>query len=453
MNLEAQITKINNPQTFTNVCNTVFASKYGQNYQIVEGARSDGGNDGYIRSEKAMLAMHCPVKPQNKTDKAFIRKIQCDFEKALKLKSEGIFEIEKWRFITPDKLSNNVIKVIIAIGKEHKIDTAHLEATYLSEELYKNQHLLQKIPELHLMTIERDLSEIKNHILSQNTKSAKHQKSVSKTLIIKPSRNKKTSDEYKEVVKLMRDVTTPENTARLRVIFYSSQDNLVKINALIGLSDSFNIASDKINDILALCDEGIELAEKIKYNDAIAYFMARKGYFLSFCHVQRYNELYFSIMMDNRIGISLTENVPGRLQEINDLDEQFRYYLNRSIDLAIQSTDYCIFPAVLISNGNAAGLRYIAHNSTGETEKTEALKALCKKCFLTAKDIYGTYNDDAGIANVMFNLANQIRFFGETAEAKIILENIRPTIMKTGTEDLKIKFGMLAKILQDGGGQ
>jgi hypothetical protein len=181
--------------------------------------------------------------------------------------------------------------------------------------------------------------------------------------------------------------------------------------------------------------------------------MARKGYFLSCCHVQRYNELYFSIMMDNRIGISLTENVPGRLQEIKELEEQFRYYLNRSIDLAIQSTDYCIFPAVLISFGNAAGLRYIAYNATGEAEKAEALKALCKKCFLTAKDIYSKYNDDAGIANVMFNLANQIRFFGETAEAKIILENIRSTIMKTGTEDLKIKFGILTKSLQDGGGQ
>lgn len=459
MNLEAQITKINNPQTFTNLCNTVFTSKYGESYQVVEGARADEGNDGYIRSEKTMLAMYCPVKPQNKTDNAFMRKIQSDFQKALKLRDEGVFEIERWRFVTPDKLSTKVLKVIIAIGKEHNIDTAHLEATYLSEELYKNQHLLQKIPELYLLTIERDLSEIKKHILSQG-ESGKTQKSIGKTVVLKPRRSQKTSDEYKEVVRLMHDVSTPENIARLRVISYSTKDDLVKLNALIGLTESFNVTSynmsdifDKISNILTWCDEGIELAERLKYNDGIAFFMAKKGYFLSFCYVQKYNELYFSIMMDSRIGLSLTQNVPVRLQEINELEEKFRYYLNKSIDLVYQSKDYSIFPAVLISNGNAAGLRCMAYTATGEAKKADALKALCKKCFLTAKDIYNANNDNAGVANVMFNLANQIRFFGESTEAKMILEKIKQTILKTGTEDLKIKFNMLEQFLQSGGEQ
>lgn len=459
MNLETQITKINNPQTFTNICNTVFTSKHGENYQVVEGTRSDEGNDGYIRSEKTMLAMYCPVKPQNKTDKAFIQKIQSDFKKALKLRDEGIFDLEKWRFVTPDKLSTKVLKVIFELGKEHNIDTAHLEATYLSEELYKNQHLLQKIPELYLLTIERDISEIKKQILSQE-KSGKTKKSARKTVVLKPKRNEKTSDEYKEVVNLMRDVSSPENMARLRVVYYSTKDDLVKINALIGLCENFNITGDnlpdildKVSDIIALCDEGIELTERLKYDDGIAYFMARKGYFLSFCYIQKYNELYYSIMMDQRIGISLTHNVPGRLQEINELEEKFKYYLNRSIDLALQSKDYSIFPAVLISNGNAAGLRYIAYMATGKTESAEACKALSKKCFLAAKDIYVAYSDEAGLTNVMFNLANQIRFFGETSEAKIILENIKSTIMKNGTEDLKIKFSKLELFLKNSGEQ
>ena len=447
MNLEAQINKINNPQTFTNVCNTVFTSKFGENYQVVEGTRGDEGNDGYIRSEKTLLAMYCPVKPQNKTDKTIILKIQSDFAKALKLRDEGVFEVERWSFVTPDKLSTSVLKIIITIGKDNNIDTAHLEATYLSEELYKNLHLLQKIPELHVLTIEQDISEIKS-LLSSQIKSGKAKKNTSNSLVAKPKRNQKISSEYTEVVKLIRAASTPENITKLRVFYYSTIDDLVKLNALIGLCESFNPTIDKMTDILALCDDGVELADRLKYNDAIAYFMARKGYFTTIRYVHMYNELYFSILMDNSIGIPLTQNVPERLKEIGELESQLRYHLNKSVDLAFQSKDYSILPVVLVANGNAAGLRYMAYTAAGETEKADALKALCKKCFLTAKDAYSSYNDDAGIANVMFNLANQIRFFGEATEAKMILQSIKVTIMKTGTEDLKLKFGMLVQHLQ-----
>ncbi len=89
MSLEDQIAQIVNPQEFTRLCNTIFTVLYGEDYQVIDGTRADGGNDGYVRSEERIIAIHCPIKPERKTDKDYIEKIRSDLKKAAKLNESG----------------------------------------------------------------------------------------------------------------------------------------------------------------------------------------------------------------------------------------------------------------------------------------------------------------------------------------------------------------------------
>ena len=112
MGIEEQIQQLCNPQEFTKLCNVVFTAKYGTDYQAVDGTRGDGGNDGYIISEKALLAFYCPIKPALATDAKLRQKIRDDLEKAVERKRAGALEIERWMIITPRKLSNDVIEYL-----------------------------------------------------------------------------------------------------------------------------------------------------------------------------------------------------------------------------------------------------------------------------------------------------------------------------------------------------
>jgi hypothetical protein len=70
--IEDQIATMCNPQEFTRLCNSIFTSIYGDDFQVIDGTRSDEGNDGYVRSEKRILAIYCPIKPGKKTDSDYL---------------------------------------------------------------------------------------------------------------------------------------------------------------------------------------------------------------------------------------------------------------------------------------------------------------------------------------------------------------------------------------------
>jgi len=70
--------------------------KYGHQFQIIDSTRSDDGNDGYVISEKRILAMYCPIKPERKTDSDYLKKIRSDIAKAQSLSDSGAYDIENW---------------------------------------------------------------------------------------------------------------------------------------------------------------------------------------------------------------------------------------------------------------------------------------------------------------------------------------------------------------------
>lgn len=145
MILEDQIAQIVNHLDFTRLVNAIFTCTYGEDFQPIDGTRGDQGNDGYIMSEKRILAIYCPLKPQQRTDAEYIEKIRCDIRKASALKINR--PIERWTFVTPGKLTDKIINELNNLGKEYGfVDTNHISSTYLAEILSKHTYLLESFP-------------------------------------------------------------------------------------------------------------------------------------------------------------------------------------------------------------------------------------------------------------------------------------------------------------------
>src|SRR4030042_2516188 len=160
MTLDEQIAQIANPQEFTRLCNMVLTQRYGRDYQVIDGTRADGGNDGYIISEKRILAMYCPVKPECRTDADYLKKIRSDITNAQSLRNSRKYEIKNWTFITPRKLSNAVIIEMKKHGESIGLNATHQESTYLANELLHNRDLIRAFPDLHFNDVDAKLDEI-----------------------------------------------------------------------------------------------------------------------------------------------------------------------------------------------------------------------------------------------------------------------------------------------------
>ncbi|WP_045877243.1 hypothetical protein [Pseudofrankia sp. DC12] len=95
MNLAAQISLITVPQEFTRLCNAVLRAEYGSDFLPIDDDRSDRGNDGYLKPEKRLFAMHCFKRAQNQGLDGEIRsKMLGDLAKAVKLRTESAWIIE-----------------------------------------------------------------------------------------------------------------------------------------------------------------------------------------------------------------------------------------------------------------------------------------------------------------------------------------------------------------------
>jgi len=283
MYLEDQIALITNPQEFTRLCNSILTCVYGEEFQIIDGTRSDEGNDGYLRSEKRIFAIYCPIKPEKKTDNDYFEKITSDMQKASKLRDTGKYKVERWTFITPRKLSSNVVAQMCRLGSDLGFAANHLESIFLANELYKNPHLFEAFPQLHVTNIDRKLDEI----LIYFKQAQKQESPIQEHPLGVPFVESKTGDsgDNKRVIELRRVLPTGNTKKELKTIYYASKDTVAQLNALVGLLDLFDLLEDSPADMVELCKSGIVLTESIGSQRFKAFFLAQKASFLSFAYI------------------------------------------------------------------------------------------------------------------------------------------------------------------------
>jgi len=261
MYLEDQIALITNPQEFTRLCNSILTCSYGEDFQVIDGTRSDEGNDGYVCSEKRIFAIYSPIKPEKKTDADYFEKIKSDMQKAVSLRDNEKFNIERWTFITPRKLSSTLISKMYKLGSDHGLAVNHLESTYLANELYKNPHLFAAFPQFHIIRIDDKLDEILNHIKATEKEEISTERPPSRTAFVQSEAED--SEDNKRVIELRHEMPTDNTKKELKTIYYKAKDDTAQLNALIGLLDLFDPLEDAPSDMIELCKSGVALTEKV----------------------------------------------------------------------------------------------------------------------------------------------------------------------------------------------
>lgn len=422
MNLEEEIRKISNPQEFVELCNTIFTEKYKENFQVIDGTRSDQGNDGYIISEKCILAIYCPIKPENKTDQDYRGKIASDLKKAKELHDSGKLKIERWIFVTPSKISNEVFVYLQNKAKELGFEGNHLEATFLSGELYKNDYILKKFPRLHIPKIESLLETINNNI-KDLTKPHKEDTSLSVNNKVYEKRDKgdsKESEDLKKVFAILQKEQTATSKKELKSIYYVTVDKVAQVNIILGLINWNDPLEDKDEDMAEWCEQGARLADILKEKWLRAIFLSYKGIFLSSIWSREDMQTAFTIKAGNTIGIQMIseEQRQAKINELHSLESNFINAFKEAVDIALEFKNTSILAQVCMNIGNASGARYIHLNALGVRERAAQEKALSKRILLHAKELYSAIGYELGVGYAIHNLSNQLNIFGETEEAK-----------------------------------
>jgi hypothetical protein len=450
MTLDEQIAQMTDQQEFTRLCNAILTERYGKDYQVIDGTRTDGGNDGYIISEKRITAMYCPIKPERRTDADYLKKIKSDIAKARSLMDSGKYEIENWTFLTPRKLSNDVVVAMRKHAESIGFNATHQESTYLANELLRNKHLIDAFPNLQINDVNAKLDEILVLLKTPLIEKQQTGGQLDKDGIYKGT--VEDSEGIDRVVKIRRAPKSDKTKPALKSIYYQSLNPAVKLNALLGLLDLYDPVEDVAEDMILLCDEGSAIAKHLGLSSVKAYFLAQKGFMISFIYTNLDMNTALQIRADNAIGFqTITEEYKqGVISQLEGLNKQYDSAFGEALKLTKDSHDYSAMADVLVFIGNAAGLRALYLQKLNVPNRAASERATCRRALLTAKDVNTALGDELGAANALFNFANQIRFFGETAEAMELVKGAKEIATRFNDQRLLQRIDLLIHKLEMG---
>ena len=444
MSLEEQIAQAVDPTVFVRLCNALLQTEHGHAYQVIDGTQGDDGNDGWLESQRRIFAIYCPVKPETRTTANYRTKALDDLAKAFVLRESEQYPVERWTFVTPRKLANEVIVEIGKTAQDYGIEANHVEATFLSGLLLKHRHLMKDFPEYHVSQLEEKLDRV---LASAEVKkpqpSRRPEHDIFSHLAMKKIAEK--DKRLKEIFDLRESSDPDAAKLTLRGLFYGSTEPLIQVNAVMGLMALLDPMKDDLADLASLCESARGAARRMESKSAEAYLLAQRGYYQSFEFGRLLVDRVMRLMMEQVSGFSLGGPAEQLEKKLKRLSDGYSDAFTGALELAKESKSGPATAAVLISIGTAAGLRAMTLMRTGHPAAFENDRDTCKRTLLAAKDIYAQLGEEYEVANVQMNLANQLRFIGEIEEAKLLLKAVIPIAEKHGDEDLLRK----AKLLQE----
>ena len=475
MDLENQITIIYNPQDFNRLCDAIFSALWKDNYQQIDDDQTDGGNDGYLHSEKALYAKHCFKKlPKKDQVSEIVKKAKSDIAKAKDLIKKGL-EIEKWVFVTPYKMPNDAWMQIMQEQKTCQFNIRGIGPSHLAGYLLEKKYLISEFPFLQVVDVETKLDILNKNIGSlitdsqvsemregdlkvsasqkdQTTKKAERIQDSVKNVVGIPKAKSPHSDDYKKILELYKGSSSAEKITEIKKIIYSSTDQEAILQGILALVSWIRPGKDTSEDMLTLIEIGIGSAQNMKGLDAEAILWAERGLHLStkFCLMDL--EGWGRVEMTNTTGFPvITPDEQTKLVvELKRLNQEFNTAFKTAIDKAMDSKNYVAVARVFSIIGSAAGQRYFYLNSLGVKDRAAFEKRVCKESFMYSKDVVSKANDNQEMVYLLHNFANNLRIFNENDEALGLIENGTKLATKLGMDDMIKELSELkTQIIED----
>jgi hypothetical protein len=447
MTLDELIAQTTNPQEFARLCNSVFSDIYGNSFQVIDGTRGDDGNDGYVASERRMLAIYCPVKPEQKTDASYLKKIRSDLQKCATLKRGGRYEVDAWTFITPRKLANNVISEMRALGCEVAIRVSHQESTFLANELYRRGHLLKGFPNLQQLDLGEKIDRLAQALADRRAT----QEVASNEL---PTERPEIIDHVGDarLRELMAQLPNQEYKSELKSMAYMTTDPVLEINAILALFQWFDPSDDDRSEFLAFASRAIDRARRAGQSDAEAIFHAHKAALLLWDFNTSVVEAHYRAAADILLPFAITpvEQSQQQLTRLRSLEDGWKAETAAALDLVRQSHDSEAVANVLVVLGTNMGQLAQTHRLLDHKDGANRFLGECKTLLMAAKDSYADAGDELGATNAVFNLANQLRWHDAKAEAIVLVKSTISVAERHGDLRLLQKARWLEHTLETG---
>jgi hypothetical protein len=447
MTLDELVAQMTNPQEFTRLCNSVFTDMYGDAFQVIDGTRGDNGNDGYVASERRILAIHCPIKPEQKTNAGYMEKIRGDLAKAATLKREKKYDIDAWTFITPRKLADDVIAAMRSLGEKAGIRASHQESTFLANELYRRSHLLKGFPGLQQLDLGAKIDQLIHALAAK-------QMAPTAEPTTEPKPQLQISDEAGEVrfLELTAGAPTQESKSALKALAYKTADPILEINAILALFRWYSPVDDNRRELLVFASRGVDRAKRCGLTDARAIFHAHKAALILWDFITSLIEARVAVIAGFIVPFSITPIEQGqeRLTELRGLEQSWKAEAAAAMDLIKSSRDSDTVAGVLVVIGTNMGQLAQTYRNLGENSVADRYLAECKALLMAAKDVYAAAGDELGATNAVFNLANQVRWHGDNTTALDLVKSTIPVAEKHADLLLLQKAKWLQQTLETG---
>lgn len=452
MALDELVAQIVDPQEFVRLVNGVHVDMYPRDFQVVDGTRGDNGNDGYVASERRMIAIYCPVKPEQRRDSDYRAKIESDLKKAIALRNDGRYVIEAWTFITPRKLSDDVIGWMRELGERHGIHVLHQEAAFLAGELQRRPHLIRGFPTLAQLNITEKLDEILRHVRPERDAEGRAQRMEGEQVLGPQSRpSNALADQVgtDRLEQLRAGYPTVAAKAELKALAYATTDPIVEVNAIHLLMRWWSPSDDDLAEFHSFAERGIARSHQLEAHGSEAALHAQRASMTASEMNRLLIERHFSRMASLAIGIPPDAEDAHR-RRMQDLTAAFSAQGAAATEVLALGASASDVSSTFQILGSTMGQIAQALRNVGATADADRYLSQARKLLLAAKDASTAAGDELGATNAMFNLANQIRFHGGQTEALLLARRAMDVAAKHGDRLLHQKAIWLVQTLESG---
>ena len=147
------------------LCNALLGAEHGEDFLPIDDDRPDGGNDGYLKSEQRVFAVHCFKRAQNqRLDELIRRKVIGDLGKAITLDREGLWNVKAWTFLSNYPIDEETGRKALQMGRDAGISVSWQGPDFLARLLQENPGVRQLFPALQVNEITDQLSQIQEAV-------------------------------------------------------------------------------------------------------------------------------------------------------------------------------------------------------------------------------------------------------------------------------------------------
>ena len=453
MALDETVAQMVDPHEFVRLVNAVHIDMYPQDFQVIDGTRGDNGNDGYVASERRVIAIYCPVKPEQRRDADYRRKIESDLKKAIALRDDSRYAVEAWTFITPRKLADDVIAWMRELGERHGLRVLHQEAVFLAGELQRRPHLIGEFPTLAQLGITDKLDEILRHVRPAREVRANTERVCDERVLGDESRPTDAPTDAPgaaHLEQLRTGYPTAAAKTELKTLAYGTTDPVVEANAIHLLLRWWSPADDDLAEFHAFAERGIVRSRQLGDHGSEAALHASRASMTAFEMNRLVLARHFSRMMSLAVGLPPTDEDDARRRRIQDLTAAFSAQGVAATEILVHgasSTEVSLTFQIL---GNTMGQIAQTLRAIGASADADRYLNQAKKLLLAAKDASTAAGDELGATNAMFNLANQVRFHGGQTESLALAKKAMVVADKHGDHLLRQKASWLIEAIERG---